>query len=164
MPTKNEHLQSIWHQYEIEHQHLPTSARQAVDWAVSAGLLKLPEIDPYDVLAGQMAQALREEYQTDHKGRRYRVNHAVRVTKAGVQQTFWAILGFAPHDHMEKAFAQRREQIVGDCVQLKTDVDAYNDINVGKQSPIQIVLDFTDDVAEREASTAPKSMSADQAG
>lgn len=50
---------------------------------------------------------------------------------------------------MEKAFNQRREQIIGDCVQLKTDVDVYNEMNT-EQPPIQLVLDFTDDVAERE--------------
>ncbi len=50
LPTKNERLQAIWHTYEKTHQHLPTSARQAVDWAVSKGLLALPEIDPSDVL------------------------------------------------------------------------------------------------------------------
>ena len=50
---------------------------------------------------------------------------------------------------MEKAFAQRREQIIGDCVQLKTDVEVYNDMNKGKQPPIQLVLDFTEDVVER---------------
>jgi hypothetical protein len=113
-------------------------------------MLSLPEIDPYDVLAGEMAHALREEYATDAYGRRYRVNHAVRVTKNGVQYTFWAMLGYALHPHMEKAFAQRREQIVGDCDQLRTDVDAYNDMNRGKQPEIQMVLDFTDDVAERQ--------------
>lgn len=77
MPTKNERFQSAWHSYEAEHDHLPTSARQAVEWAVAEGLLELPTIDPYDVLAGEMAQALREEYDTDDKGRRYRVNHAI---------------------------------------------------------------------------------------
>jgi hypothetical protein len=52
-------------------------------------------------------------------------------------------------------FVQRREQISreqisGDCTQLKTDVDVYNTMN--KDEPlIQLVLDFTDDVAEREA-------------
>lgn len=67
-----------------------------------------------------------------------------------MQYTFWAIMGFAQHEHMEKAFAQRREQIIGDCVQLKTDVDAYNDINKDRRAPIQLVLDFTEDVAERQ--------------
>lgn len=150
MLAKNEKLQQAWHRYDSDRAHQPTSARQAVEWAVAEGIIELPEIDPYDVLAGEMAQALRAEIQTDERGRRYRVNHAVRVTKGGVQYTFWGVLGFAPHSHMEKAFAQRREQIVGDCVQLKTDVDVYNDMNRGKQPAIQLILNFSDDVAERQ--------------
>ncbi len=153
MATKQERLQQAWHRYDGDQKHQPTSARQAVEWAVSEGLLELPQIDPYDVLAGDMADALRAEIQLDDKGRRYRVNHAVRVSKGGVQYTFWGALGFAPHSHMEKAFAQRRDQIVGDCVQLKTDVDVYNDMNRGKQPEIQLVLDFADDVAERQVLT-----------
>lgn len=150
MPTKTEKLQSVWHKYDAERSHKPTSAREAVEWAVREGLLELPEVDPYDVLAGQMSQALREEYAEDEQGRRYRVNHAVRVSKSGVQYTFWGVMGFASHEHMEKAFSQRREQIIGDNVQLKTDVDVYNDFNRGKRPEIQLVLDYTEDVAERE--------------
>lgn len=51
---------------------------------------------------------------------------------------------------MEKAFAQRRELIIGDNLQLKTDVDVYNDVYRGKNPEIQLVLDYTEDVAERE--------------
>ncbi len=155
-PTKTEQLQSIWHSYEADREHKPASAREAVEWAVAEGLLQLPTIDPYDVLAGQMANALREEIQTDHKGRRFRVNHAVRVTKGGVQYTFWASMKYAPHDHMERAYGQRREQIIGDLCQLKTDIDVYNDMNRGRRPEIQLVLDFTDDVAERMVSGAPR--------
>jgi hypothetical protein len=146
--TKNERLQQVWHYFDEKQEHKPTSAREAVEWAVKQGLLELPEIDPYDVLAGQMSSALRDEYQTDSQGRRYRVNHAVRVTKGGVQYTFWAAMGYAPHDHMERAFTQRREQIVGDNLQLKIDVDVYNDLS--NHPAIQLVLDYTDDVAERQ--------------
>ena len=152
--TKNEKLQQIWHKYESEHGHQPSGTREAVDRAIEEGLLQEPNIDPRDVLASQMASALREEMQTDEEGRRYRVNHAVRVTQAGVQYTFWASMGFAPHDHMERAFAQRREQIVGDNLQLKVDVDVYNDLNRGKRPEIQLVLDYTDDVAERQAAAS----------
>jgi hypothetical protein len=151
MATKTEHLQQLWHKYDSEREHKPSSARQVVEWAVAEGKLELPNIDPYDVLAGQMSQALREEYQMDSQGRRYRVNHAVRVTKGGVQYTFWAAMGFAPHDHMERAFTQRREQIIGDNLQLKIDVDVYNDLNRDKHPPIQLVLDYTEDIAERQA-------------
>lgn len=148
--TKNELLQNVWHQYEAENEHKPSSTREAVEHAVAEGLLELPHVDPYDVLARQMASALREEYAEDDQGRRYRVNHAARISVHGVQLTFWAVMNYAPHEHMEIAFAQRREQIVSDCSQLKTDVDVYNDMNRDKHPEIQLVLDFTDDVAERE--------------
>jgi len=148
--TKQERLQKAWHHFDNRQGHLPSSARQACEWAVEAGLLSLPEIDPYDVLAEEMAQALRSEYRTDSEGRRYRVNHAVRVSKSGVQYTFWAAMGYAPHEHMERAFAQRRDQIVGDCYQLKTDVDVYNGMRDKKKPEIQLVLGFAEDVAERE--------------
>jgi hypothetical protein len=149
MTTKNEQLQNVWRRFEHENGSLPASAREAAVWGVSKGLLSLPDLDPYDALADDMARALREEYATDKQGRRYRVNHAVRVTRGGVQHTFWAILGDAPVEHMKQAFAQRREQIVGDCLQLRTDVDAYNSINV--EADIQLELDFTMDVEERLA-------------
>ncbi len=149
--TKNERLQQIWHNYDSKKDHQPTPAREAVEWAVRDGLLELPEIDPYDILAGQMANALRDEYKTDSQGRRYRVNHAVRVTKGGVQYTFWAVMGFAPHEHMERAFTQRREQIIGDNLQLKIDVDMYTEMNKGKRPEIQLALDYTEDIKEREA-------------
>lgn len=148
--TKQERLQKAWHHFDNRQGHLPSSARQACEWAVAAGLLSLPQIDPYDVLAEEMAHALRSEYRTDSEGRRYRINHAVRVSKSGVQYTFWAAMGYAPHEHMEKAFAQRREQIVGDCFQLKTDVDVYNSLRDQKRPAIQLELAFAEDVAERE--------------
>lgn len=150
MSSKSERMRNLWHRYDNEHGHKPSGTRQVVEWAVSEGLLELPEVDPYDVAAGQMAQALREEVAVDKKGRRYRINHAVRITKGGVQHTFWAVMGFASHDHMEKTFAQRREQIIGDCYHLKIDVDVYNDLHGEKKQRVQLIIDFTDDVAERE--------------
>ena len=53
----------------------------------------------------------------------------------------------APHEHFVKSFAQRRSQIVGDCCQLKTDADVYNDTRK-PSDPVQVVLDFTLDVEE----------------
>ena len=146
--TKNERMQAIFHLYLSEREQEPATTREVVEWAVGQGMLTLPNADPYDMLASQMAGALGQEFDT-HKGHRYRVNHAVRDTKNGTQQTFWAIMGYAPHDHMIRAFAQRREHIVGECVQLKTDVLVYNDMNAGEVQPVQMPMDFTEDVAER---------------
>jgi hypothetical protein len=70
-------------------------------------MIEVPDVDPFDILAEDVAKALREEYGTDANGRRYRKNHAVRVTKGGVQYTMWAIMGNAPRTHMQKAFMFR---------------------------------------------------------
>lgn len=147
MATYHEQLQNIWHRYEAEMGHVPASTKDAVAWGVLNGLCKAPKIDPLDKLAEDMANALRQEYRVDRRGRKYRVNHAVRVTRGGVQYTFWAELDHAPRDHMVKAFGQRRKQVVDDLVQLQTDVSVYNDLNVDQQ-PIQLALDFTYDVEE----------------
>jgi hypothetical protein len=54
---------------------------------------------------------------------------------------------------MEVAFQQRRQQIVGDCRQLKADLDSYNEnYNLGES--LQMVFDFTNDLAEIEALSA----------
>jgi hypothetical protein len=127
LAKKTEQFQAVWHRYEAEHEHAAVTMRDVVTWGVSLGLLSLPDIDPFDILAGEMARAIREEYGTDERGRRFRLNHAVRITRSGVQLTFWAVMGFAPRRHMEMAFTQRREQVVGDCLQLRIDVDAYNE-------------------------------------
>jgi len=148
MAKYKEQLQRVWHKYEAEHGAVPATAREAVAWGISQGMIEMPEVDLLDKLASDMSDALREEYATDKDGRRYRVNHAVRVTKGGVQYTFWAIMKDAPRDHMQKAFIQRREQIVGDCVQLSTDVEAYNAIHED-QKPIQMLFDFREDIEER---------------
>lgn len=95
MASRKEQMQRIWHQYDSRRNHKPSSMRQAAAWAVADGFLMLPEVDPIDILAEQMAQAVREEYRTASLGRRYRVNHAVRATKSGVQYTFWGVMGYA---------------------------------------------------------------------
>jgi len=149
MANYKEQLQNVWHRYEAERGSAPATAREAVAWGVANDMIEMPDVDPLDKLASDMSTALREEYAIDKDGRRYRVNHAVRVSKGGVQYTFWAMMKDAPREHMQKAFIQCREQIVGDCVQLNTDVEAYNGIRK-EQQPIQMLFDFRDDIDERK--------------
>ncbi len=151
--AKNEELLRAWRQYERENNHTPSSAREAVEWAVGNGFVDLPEIDPLDELSEQMSRALREETAVDSKGRRYRVNACVRVTKKGVQYALWANGDYCSPSHTEQWFAQRREQIVSDCFKLKVDVDHYNDTNQHNRQYV-LDLDFTEDVAEREMGDA----------
>jgi hypothetical protein len=149
MAKYKEQLQNVWHKYEVKNGSMPATAREAVAWGVSHGMIETPEVDPLAKLAEDMATALREEYATDRHGHRYRINHAVRVSSGGVQYTFWAIMKDAPREHMQKAFIQRREQIVGDCVQLSIDVGAYNSFHKD-EAPIQMLFDFREDIEERK--------------
>jgi actin-related protein len=50
-----------------------------------------------------------------------------------------------PRDHMEVSFKQRRAQVVGDCHQLKNDVDYYTE-KTPDEKPIKMAWDFTDDM------------------
>lgn len=122
-------------------------------WALHNGLHKPNPKTIIDAIAADIAQVWREEYRTDKHGRRYRAKHAATHKKGNKTLSLWADLDDpeAPHNHFVRSFAQRRQQIVGDCLQLKTDVDVYND----KREPdeqIQVPLDFTLDVAELQQS------------
>lgn len=100
--------------------------------------------------ADHLARAMREEYYTDAQGRHVRVNHAASLLRGEKQQMFWDDIRTAGRTHMQVSFQGRRNQIVGDCKQLKTDLDSYND-NANTGEPIQMVFDFTKDLIEAEA-------------
>ena len=79
--------------------------------------------------------------------------HVARVERDGKQVPLWADYRTATREHMQVAFQQRRQQIVGDCHQLKLDADSFNE-NRPDEKPIQIRFDFTDDLAEIDAAEA----------
>lgn len=124
-------------------------AHAVAEWAYRQGLHKPSVRTVIDAIATDISQVFREDYRTDKNGQRYRAMHAVRSKKGDKSMSLWADMDDerAPRSHFVKSFAQRRQQIVGDCFQLKTDVDVYNDKN-SNQSPIQMHLDFTLDVEE----------------
>lgn len=124
-------------------------AHAVAEWAYQNGLHKPSLRTVIDAIAADIAQVFREEYRTDVLGQRYRAKHAVRSKKGDKTLSLWADIDDdrAPREHFVRSFAQRRQQIVGDCFQLKTDVDVYN-AKHSSQNPIQIPLDFTYDVEE----------------
>jgi hypothetical protein len=146
----SEQLQRIVSQYIDAEQPWPTTTRHIAAWAIRTQIWRPQPSDLIDQCADQLSRAMREEYIRDPQGRTVRVKHAARVERNGQQTTLWADIRTASAEHMEIAFQQRRQQIVGECKQLKTDVDSYND-NANAGQPIQLVLDFTFDVLESEA-------------
>jgi hypothetical protein len=147
MATYHQQMQAIFQSYQEEVSPDPADLKDIARWAIDKGLWRPRPADIHARFAGDMADALRDEYRVDKAGRRYRAKHAVRSAKGGQQISFWADIDSAPRTHMVKAFAQRRQQVVGDCYQLRQDVDHYNSID-SRNPPIQLILDFTADIEE----------------
>jgi hypothetical protein len=140
-----EQLQYIVTAYMQAEQPWPATTREIAGWAISEGLWRPQPSAMVRQCADELANALREEYITDPQGRTVRAKHVVRQ----YQTALWADIRTAPAAHMQMAFQQRRQQIVGDCRQLKVDVDSYNE-NYSKGQSIQMVFDFTYDLEEME--------------
>lgn len=143
-------MQRIVDEYRLEGLSWPTSAKNMADWAIRTGRWELPAAALRRRCADDIASAMREEFMTDRKGRRVRLLHPAPLETEGQTEMVWDDIRTAPRDHMRLSFQHRRKGMVGDCRQMKVDVDSYNDAHPDAE-PIQIVFDFTMDLAELEA-------------
>lgn len=150
MTTYVKQMQRIVDEYRLGGMPWPTSAKAIADWAISTGRWELPSAAIRRRCADDIASAMREEYMTDRRGRRVRLLHPAPLTTEGQTEMVWDDIRTATRDHMQVSFQHRRKGIVGDCRQMKVDVDSYNDAHADAE-PIQIVFDFTMDLAELEA-------------
>lgn len=128
----------------------PATSREIAAWAIHNGLWHPQPSTLVNQCAEELSRAMREEHVTDAQGRSVRSKHVARIKGPDGQTRFeWADIRTAPPAFMRTSLQQRRQQIVGDCRQLKVDVDSYNE-NAKPERPIQIVFDFTRDLEELE--------------
>lgn len=146
-------LQDIVKKYRAETQPRPVTSREIAVWAIKNKLWSMGEAQAINRCADDLARAMREEYIIDPQGRKVRTKHAAKVPVNEKQQTLWDDIRTADRKFMAIALQQRRRQIVGDCRQLKADMDSYNQ-NYNPSDPIQMVFDFTLDVLEAEVAAA----------
>jgi hypothetical protein len=146
--TKKQEMQRLIRLYKDESGEREIDMHKVALFAASKGWALPKPIDPLDRLAKEFSEAAREEIRRDAKtGRPYRANHAVQVSPG--QAPLWVDIDEAPRSMMHKSLIQRREQMVGDGLQLSLDADHWNSINPRDQ-PIDIPLDFTLDVEWRK--------------
>ena len=108
--------------------------------------------DPLDLLAKELSQAAREEVRRDKStGQPYRANHAMTVRRGAQQMTLWIDIDEAPRKPMVKCLVQRREQMVGDGLQLTLDADHWNSIHP-EDEPIDLPMDLAPDIDWRKNS------------
>ena len=150
MSTYVKQMQKIVAEYRLAGGSWPAQSKDIAAWAIRTGRWELPDSAAIRQCSEDISRAMREEYFTDPKGRRVRLKHPVSLKRGAEQLVLWDDIRTAPRQHMLMAFQQRRQQIFGDCRQLKKDVDSYNDRNAD-QPCIQIVFNFIRDLEEDEA-------------
>ncbi len=146
MTTYYEQMQKLVEEYRAQGGTWPATSHEMAAWVINHELWKPQKSEVINICAEQLARAMREEYIVDPQGRKVRAKHAARIEQA----VLWDDIRTASREHMQIAFQQRRQQIVGDCHQLKLDLDSYNE-NKNKSKPIQMIFDFTEDLIEIEA-------------
>lgn len=148
--TRHQEMQRIIRTYRENKKVTQWDMHEVARFAVEMGFPLPKPISAIDRLAREFSEAAREEVRHDKKtGRPYRANHAYKTIQSTQQLTLWVDIDEAPRTPMQKCFVQRREQTVGDIVQLTFDAEHWNRINP-KEEPIIIQTDFTDDVEWRK--------------
>ena len=149
MTTQREHNIALVNRYIASGGAWPIEPRRIAEWALNLGLWKPPAETLVKQAIDELTDAMRNEYVTDPQGRRIRAKIAARVKRDGRQVTLWGDQESDPQ-FVRLSFAQRRRLIVGECYQLKLDVDSYNQ-NRNTEQPVRITFDFEPDLQEKEA-------------
>lgn len=122
-------------------------------WALQKGLWAAPMQTQLSLLKKDLSKALRSKTFTDEQGRKVRINHCVRQEQErsdGTKfvQSVWSSIDVASPTFMKTSFSQRRDNMAKMCLQVSNDVRHWNETPAGKNSPIQMDFDFTNDIAD----------------
>lgn len=148
MATFNEQLVRIVEDYRAAGRPWPATAEQMAEWAVARDRFQITRGIAISQCKEKIARAMRLEHVRDRKGRSVRKYYAARIRENGQLVMKWDDLN-AERPFMEVSTANRRNQILGECRQLKNDVDSYNERRCPEQ-PIQVEFNFTVDLEELE--------------
>lgn len=148
--AKKQEMQRLIHHYKEVTGKTEVSMHEIARFAVSKGWPLPSPIDPIERLAKDFSEAARAEIRYDKTtGKPYRANHAFSVSRDGKQLSLWIDIDEAARTPMLKSAVQRREQMVGDALQLSFDLDHWNSMHPDEE-PIALPLDLTDDVEWRK--------------
>lgn len=154
--TKRNQMLGLIRLYKSEIGVAAVDMHEVARFAIRRGWGLPPPSSPLDRLAAEFSHAAREEIRYDAKtGRPYRANHAIPYRKDDRQLYLWVDIDEAPRAPMLKSLINRREQIVGDVVQLTFDAEHWNSIHPTEE-PIVMPTDFSDDVEWRKNSEDEK--------
>ena len=143
------------------------TAREIAAWLLHEKKCQPTPQEAIDILTRHVSRAMRGQFSIDPDGRKVRQKHAVRrnIENSGggvMLQTFWQDMELATPQFMYESFQQRRGTLADGAWQLDQDVTSYNKFH-NKGAPLQIMLDFRDDVEERKMFLKPLNSSEEDA-
>lgn len=147
MATRPEKIQRMirWCREETKKQDV--TMHDVVKFAIKKGWKPPVPRDPLDIMAKEFAAAAREEIRYDKiTNRPYRANHCFPTEQGNL---WFDIDDQAPRFKMVKARNTRREQMIGDGLQLTLDLEHWNRINPNEE-PIDADMDLTDEILWRK--------------
>ena len=147
MSTKHQNHQKAVRYYKDLTGNADVDLVEVAAWMIKNGHNAPAPKTPAELLAKELASALREEVRYDKKtGRPYRANHSLPIAEgAGGTYVWFDIDEKPPRKKMHRSLIKRREQMVGDALSLFTDAEHWNNENQTEE-PINLPLDFQMDV------------------
>lgn len=124
----------------------PASKQEIAEWAVAHERYQLTRGMAISQCAEKIGKAMGLEHIRDKKGRSVRKYYAARIRENGQLVMKWDDWN-AERPFMEVSTANRRNQILGECRQLKSDLDSYNERRCPDR-PIQTDFNFNTDLEE----------------
>jgi hypothetical protein len=146
MANFNDQLVKIVEDYRAAGGKWPASREQIAEWAVANDRYELTRGMAVRQCAEKLGRAMGLQHIKDKKGRSVRKYYAAPIRENGQLVMKWDDWN-APRSFMEVTAASRRNQILGQCWQLKNDIDSYNERRCPDE-PIQLDFDFNVDLEE----------------
>jgi hypothetical protein len=146
MAKLSEQLLKIVEDYRNSGGEWPATRDQIAEWAVANERYQLTRGMAVNQCAEKIGRAMGLEHVKDKRGRSIRKYYAAPIRENGQLVMKWDDLN-AERPFMEVAAANRRNQILGQCWQLKSDMDSYSERRCPEE-PIQMDFNFNVDLEE----------------
>lgn len=148
--TKLQQKQAFMRYYKEQTGEKELDMNKVAAFAEKSGWTMPQPKTPVELLAREFADAARVEVRKDAlTGQPYRANHAYPTKQGQMTLWLWVDIDEASRKTMFKCLINHREQMIGEALQISYDTDHWNSIHPSEE-PIQIPLDFTDDVEWRK--------------
>lgn len=149
MSRRSERAEHVMELFEQATGVREATARDIAQWAVANGAWTPEPADMIDLCAAELKEGWQEVVITDQEGRKIRSMVSVPGEKKanGEQQWLWKHIQDATYSQMEQYATIGRRRIAGEVSKLALQIEYFNGLHPNRP-PIQVHLNFEDDVAE----------------